>query len=434
MAPWRAADGSPPDVEAHDPAAIQAVLNRLADAIDPAPIAAEIADMTIREIPELARRADEDLRSTLGAATIESLLDVWDEVRAGATAEQASPPRAAVAYAYELVHRGVDLQALLRTYRFGHALVEAAWERRAHELDIEPELRWRALAQAFRFFFRYVDAVCVELTQAYAEERARWVRGTAATRAEMVQALLDGERIPAGTASRTLGYDVSCRHIGFTVWADPDAPDPGSAGALEGVAASVARSLGDGPSMLVNVGNWVVWGWVAVAGTADGGRARHLQLPSGVRAAVGDPADGLDGFVRTHQEAMRARRVASLLGRRAGATVRHRAVALLALLSADPLAAARFVESELGELAAPDDHMARLRATLRVYLEENASPARTAGRLSVNKNTVVYRVAKVEEILGHGPAEHRSELDAALRLADVLDGLREAAARSATGH
>jgi DNA-binding PucR family transcriptional regulator len=85
------------------------------------------------------------------------------------------------------------------------------------------------------------------------------------------------------------------------------------------------------------------------------------------------------------------------------------------------------VESELGELAAPDDYMARLRATLRVYLDENASPARTAGRLSVNKNTVVYRVAKVEEILGHGLAERRSELDAALRLADVLDGLRESA-------
>jgi DNA-binding PucR family transcriptional regulator len=78
--------------------------------------------------------------------------------------------------------------------------------------------------------------------------------------------------------------------------------------------------------------------------------------------------------------------------------------------------------------------MARLRATLRIYFEENASPARTSRRLSINKNTVVYRVRKAEEILGYGVAERRSELDAALRLCDVLHGLRDVLTRSATGH
>jgi DNA-binding PucR family transcriptional regulator len=133
-------------------------------------------------------------------------------------------------------------------------------------------------------------------------------------------------------------------------------------------------------------------------------------------------------LVRTHEEAAAARRMASLLGRRAGATVRHRNVALLALLSADPRAATRFVESELGELAGPDDAMARLRATLQVYLDENVSPLRTSRRLNINKNTVVYRVTKAEEILGHGLLERRQELEAALRLYAVLDGLRDSLA------
>jgi len=99
------------------------------------------------------------------------------------------------------------------------------------------------------------------------------------------------------------------------------------------------------------------------------------------------------------------------------------------LLSADPLGAARFVQTELGELADAGDAAARVRATLRVYLDENASPARTSRRLSVNKNTVVYRVNKAEEMLGHPVAARRSELDAALRLAEVLDGLQTLAAR-----
>jgi PucR-like helix-turn-helix protein/diguanylate cyclase with GGDEF domain len=407
-----------------DPETTQVVVDRIADAIDPEALGVEVGELAIREIPELAARADEDLRRSARIAGVTSLIDVWEGVRAGASPDGIAPPRDAVAFAYELVHRGVDLGALLRAWRLGHALVEDAWERAANEVEPDPELRWRALAKAFRFFFAYVDAVSVQLTHAYVEERARWVRGSAAVRSEMVHALLAGERIPAATASAALGYDVARRHIGFILWADPAAPDPGDAGTLEGVAATVGHALGDGPCMLVPIGSWVVWGWMTANGDADP-RTKRLPVPHGARAAVGDPADGLDGFIRTHQEAAAARRVASLLGRRAGVTVRYRNAALLALLSADPLAATRFVESELGELAAADDSMARLRATLQVYFEENASPVRTSRRLHINKNTVVYRVTKAEEILGHGLLERRQELEAALQLCGVLDGLRD---------
>lgn len=412
-------------VELGDPETIQAVLNCIAGAIDPEALGVEIGDLAIREIPELAERADADLRRSARTAGVTSLLDVWEGVRTGASPDEIAPPRDAIGFAYELVHRGVDLGALLRAWRLGHDLVEDAWERAANDLELDPELRWRALAKAFRFFFAYVDAVCVQLTHAYLEERARWVRGSAAVRSEMAHALLAGERIPVAKASAALGYDVAPRHIGFIVWADLQAPDPGGAGTLEGVAAAVGHALGDGPCMLVPIGNWVAWGWVTANTAADPPRTKRLPLPEGTRTAVGDPADGLDGFIRTHQEAAAARRVASLLGRRAGASVRYRNVALLALLSADALAATRFVESELGELAGDDDSMARLRATLQVYLEENVSPVRASRRLHVNKNTVVYRVTKAEEILGHGLLERRQELEAALRLCAVLDGLRD---------
>jgi hypothetical protein len=414
----------PIDVGLQDQAGIQAVLNRIADAIDPEALGAEIGDMAIREIPELAERADEDLRQSARNAGVTSLVDVWNGVRAGASRDGIAPPRDALAFAYELVHRGVDLGALLRAWRLGHALVEDNWERAANELEPDPELRWRALAKALRFFFAYVDAVSVQLTRAYDEERARWIRGSAAVRSEMVHALLAGELTPAAKASAALGYDVAHRHIGFILWADPAAPNPGDAGALEGVAAAVGHALGDGPCMLVPIGNWVVWGWIT-ADSTDRPPTKRLPLPGGTRAALGEPADGLGGFVRTHEEAAAARRVASLLGRRAGIAVRYRNVALLALLSADPLAATQFVESELGELAGDNDSMARLRATLQVYFDENASPVRTSRRLHVNKNTVVYRVTKAEEILGRGLLERRQELEAALRLFGVLEGLRD---------
>jgi DNA-binding PucR family transcriptional regulator len=286
--------------------------------------------------------------------------------------------------------------------------------------------------KASRYFFAYVDAVSLRLTDAYNDERVRWARGSAAVRAEMLHRLLEGDRIPASRASTALRYDVNPIHIGFILWADPDRPAATSSADLEQLAVAVAEALGRGASMLVSIGHWVVWGWVTVAESSPP-RKCCPTLPDDVQVAVGNPAEGIDGFVRTHQEALAARRVAGLFGRRYAAIVRHRSVALMALLSADPLSAARFVETELGVLAAPTDAIARLRETLRVYFDENGSPSRTARRLNVNKNTVVYRVAKAEELLGHDLVDRRPELEAALRLADVADALREASAQSERG-
>ena len=103
---------------------------------------------------------------------------------------------------------------------------------------------------------------------------------------------------------------------------------------------------------------------------------------------------------------------------------------LTALLTADPVEAVRFAEGELGELLADSDAAARLRATVRVYLEENLSPARAARRLGIHQNTVVYRVKQTEELLGHAIEQRRLQLEVALRLSDMIDGLRAAADRA----
>jgi hypothetical protein len=420
-------------VDVTDEQAVQAAIELMVEEVDPAQTGAEIAAVVLRDIPELAERADEDLRQTVQAAAVGSLVDLWAGVRGRVGRADVAPPLEGVAMAVELVRRGVGLGALLRAWRLGHDLVAERWQLAADHLDLEPELRWRAVNRALRFSFMYVDAVSVQLAEAHTEERTRWVRGARAMRAEMLHRVLGGEPIPPASVSSALGYDVNARHVALIVWADPEVPDPVGPGSLESTAAIVADALGDGPFLLLAVGNWVVWGWVSLYDATASPPAERLPLPDGVRVAVGDPADGLVGFVRSHEEALNARRVAGMVGRRAGTTVRHRGVTLLALLSSDPLAAVRFVEAELGELAGPSDSAGRLRATLHIYLDEGGSPARTSRRLGVNKNTVVYRVNKAEEILGHPLAARRSELDAALRLAEALDGLRTAVARSVAG-
>jgi DNA-binding PucR family transcriptional regulator len=141
----------------------------------------------------------------------------------------------------------------------------------------------------------------------------------------------------------------------------------------------------------------------------------------------------LDGFARSHREAMQARRVAELTGRPAGSVVAYGDVALTALASADLDHACDFVARQLGALAAGDDDTLRLSATLRVYLEERSSPRRTAERLGVHANTVTNRIRAAQELLDE-PIEGRvSELLVALRLASLVRSDARARVRQPSG-
>jgi DNA-binding PucR family transcriptional regulator len=94
--------------------------------------------------------------------------------------------------------------------------------------------------------------------------------------------------------------------------------------------------------------------------------------------------------------------------------------ALDVLLTQDVEEARRFVERELGPLAADSASARRLVLTLRAFFEEGASYVRAARRLDVHENTIAYRVQRAEELLGHPVAERRLELQVALRLVSLV--------------
>jgi DNA-binding PucR family transcriptional regulator len=78
------------------------------------------------------------------------------------------------------------------------------------------------------------------------------------------------------------------------------------------------------------------------------------------------------------------------------------------------------VLEELGPLSVDDDENARLRATLKVYLEENASRVAVSRRLGIHANTVANRVRACQELLGRDLGTRQVELQVALTLAETL--------------
>ena len=413
-----------PDLEAVVSQHVEAVLGGL----PPAPLAQEMADLLIASIPELGRAGDEDFRAGLLLSCESNVTAIWNQLLSGASLESIAPPAEAIAWSHELVHRGVALPALLRAYRLGHGLAERRLEEAAGELEIEPEIRWRVLARISHHLFAYIDAVCTDLVDDYEQERAQWIRGAAAARAELVSAIVGRDPVDARVASEKLRYDVSRRHVALIVWADLRQTTEHD-GSLEREATTLAAALGGGPVLTVPIGERVVWAWTSGDQLIDDPAAVGHRMGEGVRAAIGTCLKGLAGMADSHDEAVVTRRVAELRSLRSGTVVGYRAADLTALLTADPVEAVRFTDAELGQLLEDTDDAARLRATIRFYLEENLSPARTARRLGIHRNTVVYRVKQTEQLLGHAIEQRRLQLEVALRLSEMIDGLRSAAHR-----
>jgi len=103
-----------------------------------------------------------------------------------------------------------------------------------------------------------------------------------------------------------------------------------------------------------------------------------------------------------------------------GAALVARGVEIVALAAHDRQHTTAFIASTLGPLAAENARAARLRETLRAYLHDGSRAPRAAHRLNTHRNTILHRVARAEELLGHPVEEHRLELALALELAHWL--------------
>ncbi len=301
---------------------------------------------------------------------------------------------------------------LLRAYRVGQACF-MQWCYR--ELAVQARDLPTAFAAAMRLTestFSYIDRVSELVLTAYVRERDEWVRNTVAVRAAQVRSLLAGGPIEVNRVEPALGYRLRQHHLGIVAWVEEAARKEGTLVELERMAGRLADHLSKGARALFvsrdesSAFVWIPLGAEQVLRT-DAFGGPPLAPDASVRLAVGEPAEGPEGFRVTIREALRAHAVALMAGPVAPRVIRFGEVAPVALLAEDIGAARTWVGRALGPLAADDDQTARLRETLRVFLSTGGSYQETAERLSLHKNTVFYRVRKAQEVRGRKVAEDR---------------------------
>ncbi len=299
------------------------------------------------------------------------------------------------------------------TYHAGQNIVWTYWMRTAFSLSSDPAVLCQALQAGSRSVAGFVEDMVAELSEQLRRERAELARSSYARRFEVVSLILDSAPITTGRASTRLGYDLRRRHTAAVLWTDPSRPDHA---ALAGAAEALGPAARARQVLTVIASSSSVWAWLAAAADTDAGviTAATAAHPA-VRVAVGPAGSGVDGFRRSHFDAVATQR---LMSRRPDLRVaRFADVQLVTLALQDEQRAREFVARTLGTLAGAEGE---LRDTLCVYIGEQFSAARAARALYTHRNTILNRLQRAERLLPLPLAGHGLEVGVALEIAQWL--------------
>lgn len=327
-------------------------------------------------------------------------------------------PPEALDIARTIVRRGIELEVIFYGYRRAHRVAWRHWLGfAARAVPPGPGLV-ELLEISSQLMFDYVDELLARVLAGVQREREEVLGGALARRTETVRLILDGAPLDRQQASERLGYELRRRHTALVLWTDP----PGDAhGALEAAVTALARAAGAHRPLTLPAGTSALWAWIGSDSDPPVGRLHEAaeEIASNVRAAVGPTRRGVTGFRRSHAAALAIQRL--LAGHPGGERiVIYTDLEVTALVAQDQERAAEFVAETLGQLAVDTPTAERLRETLRVFLDEAENAPRAAARLHTHRNTVLQRIARATELLGHDPGDRRLAVELALELAHQL--------------
>lgn len=202
-------------------------------------------------------------------------------------------------------------------------------------------------------------------------------------------------------AEAKLGYPLSRAHTAAIIWSDEL---DGDHSYLDRAADLFCHAVGSTRPLTVVAGAASRWAWVTDADGLDIDTVQAaVDNAPGARIAIGTTANGVEGFRRSHLEALITQRTLSRL-RSTQRVAFFADVKMVALISQNPDAASEFITSTLGDLesASPD-----LQTALLTFINEQCNASRAAKRLHTHRNTFLRRLESAQRLLPR-PLDHTS--------------------------
>jgi DNA-binding PucR family transcriptional regulator len=386
----------------------------------------DLLDRLVSEVPEIA--ADDRLVQLMSASIEANVDTIVHMLRHSIDVERTVAPSAAIEYARRVAQQGLPVNALVRCYRLGQErFLRWSLEELQRQSDDALTVSNAAL-EIVADTSAYIDRVSQHVVEVYEEERERWLVNRSASRSARVRELLDGRALDIDSAENTLGYRLRQHHVAVVAWADKNEDENDELAYLERAMISLAAKLDlPGKPLFVPCDELSAWSWLPLGSRRTFDTAALADIVEGwdrpVKLAVGTPGAGIRGFSHTHKQAKQAQAVA-LAARLAGpATVAFADVGGIALMCTNLETTRAWVADTLGALAVDDDSRARLRETVRTFLASGSSYTAAADQLNMHRNSVVYRLHKAEEELGHPLRDGRLQLELALDVCHWLGSI-----------
>jgi DNA-binding PucR family transcriptional regulator len=368
-------------------------------------------------------RDDTQLAQLLKDSVEQNVDTVFTAIRHGIPIENVEPPTAALEHARRLAQRGVSANALIRSYRLGQQKLLNIVLDEVRATDLDPRRSLDVFQQITTTTFSYIDWISQQVIAAYQAEHDRWLETQNTTRTVRIRELLDAEVVDADAVSTEIGYPLRRVHLAV-VASYPQTHHGDELVRMQRFVRELAECLeSKGHPLFIAADRLTGWGWIPLAAeTAPGAvecvrrLARTYQQPPSL--AVGDPLPGVDGFRRSHRQALGAHAVAIAAGPDAQQIVTNDdpGLSAAALLGENVQAARAWVGEVLGPLASATESDERLRETLRVFLQTGSSYKAAAAELHLHFNSVRYRVQRAEQRRGRPITTDRLDVEIALLL------------------
>jgi DNA-binding PucR family transcriptional regulator len=300
--------------------------------------------------------------------------------------------------ARDLVRRGLDVLAL-EVYRVGEYIAWRRWMEIAFELTSDPQELRELLDVSSRSLNEYIEATLAGIAAQVQLEHEELTHSTHAECLEVVELILNGAPIGRERAEARLGYPLSHTHTAAVVWSDDL---DGDHSYLDQAVDAFNHAVGLARPLVVVASAATRWVWLANAASLDVDKIEEaLKDAPAARVAIGTTAHGIEGFRRSHFEALTTQRTLARLNS-------HKRVAffadvqLVALITQNTDAAREFISGTLGGLESANPE---LQATVLTFINEQCNASRAAKRLYTHRNTLLRRLESAQRLLPR-PLEH----------------------------
>jgi len=399
------------EVRRHIAAVATALTERLSD------VALAMRDLLARRVHELD--GDPVLLELLSASIEGNVVNILGALQHEIDNSRQEAPTAAIEYARRLAQRGVPVNALVRAYRLGQQFLLTQAFEASRRLGGDEAVRADAYDRIVNGVFDYIDWISQRVVAVYEDEREAWLANRSNARTAKVLQILEGASLDVAATEKVIGYRLGGHHVAVVAWMHESGVESDQLSLTVRTIREFATEIGGGAPLVMGCDGATAWAWVPVPrGWRLGERLtrwRSDDTPTLVMA-LGSARPGLDGFRTSHEEALRVHRVASLGGIPDRAVVSHDepGIAATTLLAQNLDSARAWMRGVLGDLLRDDENTARLRFTLLTLLRHDMNYTATAEAMVMHKNSIKYRLASAEGILGHPVADNRLDVELAL--------------------